>query len=209
MNVSFIYYYILNYRFVNYLNPRLEVKSRSTLSRKMVPILYKNLKETMDAFLNEELTGTIPGVSFTSDGWSSRKLQKFLSLTLHIIDSKWRLHRFVIHCQQYEGASTGNNIMLLIDRMIDDIPIIPKAITTMVTDGEASMKKAMEQCLNINEHLVCIVHTIQNCLRDAFAPTAVKAAIGKAHALATATHKSAKMNDLIRQECQKVNGKLN
>lgn len=190
------------------MNPRLQVKSRSTLSKKLVPILYKNLKETLDTFLLKELTTTVPGVSFTSDGWSSRKLQNYLSLTLHIVDSMWRLHRFVIHCQQYEGSSTGNNIMLLIDRMIDDIPIIPKAVTTMVTDGGSNMKKAMEQCLNINEHLVCIVHTIQNCLKDAFVPEIVKAAINKAHTLATATHKSAKQNDRIREECKKVNSKL-
>ena len=195
-------------RFVAYLNPKLQVKSRSTLSRKLVPILYKNLKAALDNFFSEELIGKIPGVSFTSDEWVSRNFDKYLALTLHMIDSRWVLRHFAVHCKKMEGSSTGNNIMLVIDRMIDNITINPEAITTMVTDGASQMKKAMGSCLNISEHLVCVDHTIQNCLKDAFAAPEVKPAIEKAQALARATHKSPKMNSMIREECSKANSKL-
>ena len=49
-------------------------------------------------------------VAITSDMWSSRVLESYISGTFHFIDKEFRLHRWTPICQKFEGRHTGDKI---------------------------------------------------------------------------------------------------
>src|SRR2546423_15214916 len=48
--------------------------------------------------------------SLTCDIWSSVKMESFMALTIHYIDSKWKLCHFVLDIFNFTGSHTGTAI---------------------------------------------------------------------------------------------------
>jgi len=185
------------------MNPKVQVKSRHTLIRKQLPILKMNMTVALHKFFEKELP-VVKGVGFTMDGWTSRATQDYLSLTLHIIDSQFELQTFTLGCRPFEQRHTGEEIASLAEKMIKQIPFLSVDISRyMVTDGAKNMGKAFKDSLEINEHLVCVAHTISNCLKDGL--KVVDDVVKRCKDLASTTHKSTRKTEKIRVKCRQLN----
>ena len=62
--------------------PNYVIPNRTTFSRTIIPILYKKCKTELINLLKQKLEG----VSFTTDYWSAKSGDSFLSLTINFID---------------------------------------------------------------------------------------------------------------------------
>jgi hypothetical protein len=62
-------------------------------SRFKLPLLYQNVKQVVDKQLEKELAG-VDLVAFTSDCWTSRSNDPYISLTLHYITEEFDLRRY-------------------------------------------------------------------------------------------------------------------
>lgn len=191
------------------MNPKVQVKGRKTLVRKQIPILLQNLQFHLNTFLETELNFS-KGVAFTTDIWTSKAMHSYISLTLHIIDTKFTLWKFVLDCRAFEARHTGEEIMDRIDSMIRRINHLkPETRRTMVCDGATNLKKAMADSLEITDQHTCLAHIISNALKDALNVKDVAATVQKCRDLATCTHKSVQRLDKIREKCRELNGMLN
>lgn len=198
----------LIFRFIQALNPKVNVRSRSALTRRIIPLLHRNLKETMDKLLVEEMPHC-SGASFTSDIWSSRGQHSYLSLTMHFIDQNWKLHRFLIDCRHLEDLShTGDVIGEKIDRMIEAINLPGDATVSMVTDAGTNMVKAMRESPIVTNHLICVGHIISNCLKDAFDVPMIRDSIEKLKDLAACSHRSIQRTVHLRRACNELKSKF-
>ena len=187
------------------MNPKVTVKSASTLSKRLVPLLRRNLKEAMDKIMVKDLP-EMGGVAFTSDIWSSRALNSYLALTMHYIDKEFNLKKFLLGCINFDVKHTSVEIAEKLDRLIEGLNMPLNATLTITTDGASNMiKAASKESRNINDSLVCICHIISNCLKDAFEIPAVKDAILILKELASATHKSLLRTMEIKKECLEQN----
>ena len=75
---------------INFLDKRLNLKDRTTYSRQMKNTareVQEKVKEMIKNFCGDS-------VALTSDMWSSRVLDSYISGTFHFIDKDFRLHRF-------------------------------------------------------------------------------------------------------------------
>lgn len=186
-------------RFLLSLNPKVNVRSRSALVKTIIPLLKRNLREAMDKFLAEHLP-KVPGAGFTMDIWSSKGQHSYLSLTMHIIDGKWRLQNLLMACRSFEEPDhTAALIGEKTEDMLEQIPLPVDANLVFTTDGAKNMIKAMRESPMVNEHLVCFCHILSNCVKDAFAVPRINDAITKLQELAGATHKSIKRITAIRR----------
>lgn len=79
-----------------------------------------------------------------------------------------------------------------------------RLLITAVTDSASVMIKATNDAVNVDEHVRCIAHLINNACEAGF-KEALKQLVAKCKELAAATHKSSKTCNLIRQVCQDVN----
>lgn len=189
------------------MNPKVTVKSKSTLTRRLIPLLHRNLKDAMERTLAKDRPDMV-GVAFTSDIWSSRALNSYISLTMHYISKEWNLHKYLIGCSNFDERHTAVEIGQKMDRMIESINLPPDASLTMVTDGGTNMVKAAKESPNINDNLVCICHILSNVLKDSFEIPALKDAIDMLRELASCTHKSLQRTLAIKKECVELGSEL-
>ena len=80
------------------------------------------MKEAIDLKLSKDLKGS-PGISFTTDFWSSRNQDPYLGLTLHYINPAWELTRLIFHCGLAEGRHTAQYVAANLDRFDSYIEI--------------------------------------------------------------------------------------
>jgi len=191
-------------RFMKARDPKVTVKSRSSLVKTTIPLLERNLAEARTKLLDEHLE-KIPGAAFTSDIWSSRGQNSYLSVTMHFIDNRWTLHNLVMGCRHLEQPShTGDLIRQKVESVLEEIPVPVSANISFTTDGASSMVKAMKDSVVIQEHIVCVCHTISNSLQEAFSHPLIEPAVTMLKDLAGATHKSIKRITAIRRACAEL-----
>ena len=199
------------YRLVSALNPRAQIKNRTTYSRNTLVILYKNLQDALKNVLKHELAD-IKQVSFTTDLWSSAGSDDYSSLTMHYIAPSWEMRRFVIGCKDFEGRHTGAAIARQLDQMIRDIPYLDleKVSVTMTTDSASNMIKAFtgtsSESRTVDKHFKCIDHALNNCLKDALEHPELSLAVKHCKKLADAVHRSNLKWQAIEDKCGELGG---
>ena len=91
-------------RLLNFVEPNYTVPSRThitTLCRRK----YLSAKEQLLATLE-----AIPYVAVTSDIWTSRVTQAYITLTVHFITDSWKMDSMVLQTQEMPERHTGVNI---------------------------------------------------------------------------------------------------
>ena len=88
------------------LDPRYQLPSRKTLSDKVIPALYNNVKDTK--VLPDLYDAKF--VVLTSDCRTSSVNQSYTSITVHFlkIKSDWRLEHFVLESNELPGSHQLN-----------------------------------------------------------------------------------------------------
>jgi hypothetical protein len=196
------------FRLVESMNPKAQVKSETTFSKRVCPLLYTNIKTAVDGILNADLP-SVSAVHFTSDHWSSRTNDAYQALTVQYITPQWELKKWTVECRNAEGRHTGELVAALTDQMIRNIPgLRPETLTTITTDSAANMRKAMREALTVDCHLRCVDHIINTCVTKALDEEAVSQAIQKCRDLATATHRSSLKTEKLRNTAIANGGKF-
>ena len=85
--------------------------------------------------------GDIKSVAFTTDIWTSRSQDSYISLTLHFIDKFWHLHRLTPFVKPFPQRHTGVNISIGLSDMIMELNLNDADIDlTCVNDNASNMK---------------------------------------------------------------------
>lgn len=92
--------------FINYLCPRAHIKSRNAFSQWKLDLVWNNVKEDVDHMLKKDLKYCTQ-MALTSDGWTARNNEPFMSLTLHYITKDFRLQSLNLGCELMEERHTG------------------------------------------------------------------------------------------------------
>ena len=91
--------------FMNTLEPRYRIPSRQHFSQVVVPKLYQEVRAHVVEVLRRADT-----VSMTTNGWTSRATQSYITITAHVINAEWELAGFVLQTQPLLESHTGANI---------------------------------------------------------------------------------------------------
>jgi hypothetical protein len=189
---------------VEFLHPAAGLKSRWTYSRRTCEILYLNIKEAIDKILLADLPD-VNSVGLTTDHWTSRAMRSYQALTLHYIDEEFNLKKWTLAIKPAQGRHTGEAIALQTDALINMIPhLTDKIPITMVTDGAANMKKAMQESERVNTHLLCIDHILNLAVQNSLKVDLVDSIVQKCKKLAKLTHKSSQKCEKIEKACLEV-----
>ena len=78
--------------FWNKVDPKLHLKHSSTYRRAKLTLLHDQVKNAVENQIRREVTGT-SGVAFTADHWTSRSMDPYFGVTLHLINKKWEMQR--------------------------------------------------------------------------------------------------------------------
>jgi hypothetical protein len=151
-------------RFVELLNPSINLKARKTYSRMTSKYSEEILSEVKK--LIEEFTDA--SVSVTADIWTSRTLDAYISMTVHFVDKLFRLHAWTPAVQLFNEKHSGENIKevlegLLEDKLGMDLNSLPMFATV---DNAANMIRGIR--MSMLDVYACVNHTGQLAVLDSF-----------------------------------------
>ena len=193
-------------KFVNHFDKKAVVKSSDTIRKYKLPLLYKNVKKSLNDQLEKDLVN-VDQVALTSDGWTSRANDPFQSMTIHYADDDFALKRFCIDCHCFEGRHTANTIAKLLDEILSNIVGLKEETAKVcVHDAAANMIAGVARS-KINDSFVCLDHILNTILKAAIQECQLaKQAIERATELSSRCHRSTLTEQIIKKECKRVGG---
>lgn len=150
-------------KLVSALDPKYVLPSRRDISRRLLPALYKEHQDILKKELNSTST-----ISVTTDIWTSRKTEAFLTVTAHFLNENWKLVSVVLETPKMTTAHTAANIADELKRVFDSWEIRGK-VSCIVTDNASNMVQACN-ILKIR-HMPCFAHTLNLVVQDAIKNT--------------------------------------
>jgi hypothetical protein len=118
-------------------NPRFIKSSRQTTARDLIKLFNDRV---------EQLIGVLKSVSsiaLTSDIWSSKAKEDYISVVAHFVNSDWCLEKRLLGLRPIEVAHTEYNIAKRVEIVANDYGITNK-IFAIVLDNASSNKTVMD-----------------------------------------------------------------
>ncbi|XP_032307129.1 E3 SUMO-protein ligase ZBED1-like [Drosophila ananassae] len=142
------------------MDPRYKLPSRTYLRDVSLPMQYEKCKAKLREILN-----SVDYLALTTDLWTSRANEGYITITCHFISSNFKLESAILATQHHLTPTnhTAANIADTIKSVLSDWSISEKVVC-MVSDNDASMKKACESLKY--KHLPCVAHTINLLVQD-------------------------------------------
>lgn len=91
-------------QFCEVMNPSVVLPSRRTLGR-LVNKAFLDGKKSLHGRLQ-----SVSNIAVTSDLWSDRRHRSYVTVTIHFVDDKWRLHHLVVSTRRIFGRRTAADI---------------------------------------------------------------------------------------------------
>jgi hypothetical protein len=206
---------------IHAIDPRINIKNRTTYSKAKLNLVYNNLKAAMEKELKADLPH-VGHVAFTTDIWTSRNNDPFLSLTLHYVTKDFVLKKFSLEHKHLLGRHTGAYIAKFLDEMISAVPgLEPSTTVTCVHDSGANMIAAVRDSEKITNSFTCLDHILNTVLSSSIAETKIigdltqedlvqlaflRLALKSATDLASYIHRSSTGQQQLQQECRTLGG---
>ena len=182
---------------------KLIVKHPTTYSRMVTDTAKTTLSQVCKIIAKEK--ADILSVGITTDLWTSRSGDSYISLTLSWIDPKWRMLRFTPFVHPFPGRHTGVRISLELDQMLEDLKFDAKTDKVCVCDNASNMKVAIAQSYHLREYF-CNIHTLQLGVSDTFKDVhGMKKVLDKSKEIAKFCHQSTVAMDQLRDAAKSNN----
>ncbi|KAI4878296.1 hypothetical protein NFI96_010735, partial [Prochilodus magdalenae] len=156
---------------VNVLEPRYTVPSRKYFSGTALPTLYNDTRRAV-----EKEVQNLTHFATTTDLWSSRTSEPYLSLTIHFIDESWRLRSYCLQTSYFPESHTGEIIALGLKDALASWSLKEEAMVCMTTDSGANVVSALR--INNWKRLPCFGHRLHIAIERSMRDTKIDRAIG-------------------------------
>ncbi|KAH7970899.1 hypothetical protein HPB49_016628 [Dermacentor silvarum] len=163
---------------MNHMEPLYKIPSRTTFSRTIIPALYRDTVTAVKERMHADFQEGIESISFTSDMWTSRSNQSYISLTCHCLTSNFEMRSFALDNRSVTESHTACNIMEHLQAMMDNWELPLQEVSVyVVTDNARNFRAALRgiSCVSMQ----CMGHTLQLAIKDAKEETAGVPAILK------------------------------
>ena len=125
---------------VRKLDPQHELPDRRYFSKTAVPALYNREREDV-----QRLVSAAESYSLTSDMWSARNMQPYMSLTFHAITLEWKLESNCLQSSYFPEQHTGENLATALEGALANWDLNEENLVAMTTDNASNIKAAVER----------------------------------------------------------------
>nr|XP_024661555.1 zinc finger BED domain-containing protein 1-like [Maylandia zebra] len=145
---------------IKVLDPRYQLPGRKHFSQIALPMLYRECREAVEKELQ-----TVSFFATTSDMWSSRTSEPYLSLTAHYIDQDWNLKSKCLQAAYLPDDHTGEVIALGLSEALASWGLSEDKQVCITTDSGTNIVKATS--LNNWTRLQCFGHRLHSAIEKA------------------------------------------
>lgn len=154
-------------KLLNKIIPGYEPPYRTTISRTLMPNLFEKCQTNVRQQLQKAFDDGLNCLSYTTDGWTSKAGDSYLSLTAHYLTSNFEPKNFLLGMRHVKTGHTANEQAQLLEEMaeewnfpgIEDVPIY------CVTDNARNITNTVQKLGWDN--IYCFAHTLNLALSDA------------------------------------------
>ena len=148
--------------------PRYQLPSSTTFSRNLVPALYEQTKKSVtEKMLNDFSNGDpVPAFSFTTDIWTSRKMDAYISFTVAYLTSEFKLCTASLEQQQITGSHTADAILESLEKAMDEWKLPQTIPIFCIRDNGSNLKSAVKKSGSWYD-VSCFAHMLQLAIADA------------------------------------------
>ncbi|CAL9689321.1 unnamed protein product [Knipowitschia caucasica] len=152
-------------------DPRYKLPSKKYFSKVALPALYEDART--------EVSNALSSVEFfasTTDMWSSRTSDPYLSLTIHYVDKDWKLQNKCLETSFFPDDHTGENIAKGLKEFLNSWKLGEEKQVCVTTDNGANVVKAT--ALNNWTRLSCFGHRLHIAIERSMKDPRIERAVG-------------------------------
>lgn len=178
--------------FMKVVEPRYKIPGRKSLMSTEIPKLYEQAKTTLKDSLE-----SANSVVLTSDMWTARTTEAYLTVSGHFIDQNWQMQACTLETAHVAVQHTADNISELLTKITDDWNITSK-VHAVITDNGANMVSAVRKTQW--KHIPCFSHTLNLVVKDSIkAETGLVSILERCGAIVRFFHHSTKASDKLKE----------
>lgn len=184
--------------FVKKLNPSYSLPSRYIVTNNLLSAEYKKKYEDIKKRISEG-----ESICLTTDAWTSKANESYISLTAHFISKDWKLNSLFLNCFKTVNDHTAENLKNELLEVVNKWDIQNK-ISCVVSDNAANILAAIRNAGWTS--LPCFAHTLHLVVIDSLKDPNVHQIITKCKSIVDHFHRSTKATNKLK-EMQKQMGK--
>ena len=135
-------------------DPKYDVPCRRYFTDNIIPKLYEQTKASVQNELKEA-----ESVAITTDSWTSRACESYMTITAHFLNKNWELRNHVLCTKMIPEAHTGLNLGNSLASLIEEWNLRRPSGIPVVTDNASNMDIAVSTA-KLGPHIKCFAHTI-------------------------------------------------
>lgn len=167
------------------LEPKFKMLCRGHFSEKVIPEIYNETKQSV-----KECLKNANCIALTTDGWTSRATQSYITITAQVIDEKWESNSFVLQTRELSESHTGVNIARVLRNALREWELTrPQTTIACVTDNASNMDIAVRES-GLHPHIKCLAHVVNLASKRGLAVSRVARLLGRVRRVTTFFHKS-------------------
>lgn len=137
--------------------PRYTVPSADHISRVVMPELYSEVRQPVEALLHEAKF-----VAVTTDGWTTASgTFEVFALIVTFLNDEFKMRQITLCTPEVQGSPTGESIAAILQEALEEWQIGSK-VAAFVSNNAANVQKAI-RLLQI-KRLPCVLHALQNSI---------------------------------------------
>ncbi|XP_046559440.1 E3 SUMO-protein ligase ZBED1-like [Haliotis rubra] len=175
------------------LEPKYNVPGRTYFTGKVVPELYKECKMEVENGLRKATA-----VAITTDGWTSRAPESYITVPCHYISGDWKLVNNVLQTNAIYESHTGANVGEILSDAVKEWKLERSEPVVCVTDNAANMTVAVKEAGL--KHVKCFAHTINLASQKGLKVDTVFRVLSKVRRIVGFFHRSSTATALLREK---------
>ncbi|KAM3874432.1 E3 SUMO-protein ligase ZBED1-like [Diretmus argenteus] len=165
--------------------PRYEIPSRIHFSKKIIPDLYEEEKKKIDAELSKA-----PFVALTTDGWTSRAAESYVTVTAHYITAEWEMRSPVLQTRPLYESHTGTNLAQVLTGAVAEWELMrPNSNIPVTTDNAKNQVNAVIEA-GLGPQIGCFAHVINLASKRAISVNQMDRLLGRIRKVVSYFHRS-------------------
>ena len=120
-------------RMIEVLEPRYKIPSRTHFSNTVVPSLYEELKMSVAQGLKNAHF-----IALTTDGWTSRATESFITVTAHYITEDWKFENPVLQTRPCHESHTSAHLGEILKGAVEEWKLQRPGVTIPISTDNAS-----------------------------------------------------------------------